>query len=312
MGKPINQKLHDQLLNNQINNGLHAQVTITGNKAEIKTNSFKPNSNPIVVPYKNNQHINKITGEITPNKVNSTKRVDNTKSLKRSAIRAQQMIASNFYGDRNELWITLTYSELMTDPTKASNDFKNLIKNYIKPYFQENNLGEFKYIYFRELQDRGAWHIHFLIKAPEVRVLEIPFWDLLGAWGKGGGYIERLHDTASKLDSPGNLGRYVIGYMVNLSVSDKEAKDYKDNQITVDGDGKQWAKWQKIKLYPARFNIYQASQNCEKPKVFNASVGDIKKDLEMNGFHYKDFKVYEYDLGSSNLAGATNLQTWSK
>lgn len=69
---------------------------------------------------------------------------------------------------QSELWVTLTYRQNMTDIPTLRTDYDQFIRKLRRKY------GALDYIYAIEPQERGAWHIHALIKSSSNKPLYIP------------------------------------------------------------------------------------------------------------------------------------------
>ncbi len=95
------------------------------------------------------------TGEVFKVK-HKDRRSQDPKSVRASMTHLRQIINANTVTPRNCKWVTLTYSENMTDPERLYIDFKNFMKRFRYIY------GECEYIIAIEPQGRGAWHGHAL------------------------------------------------------------------------------------------------------------------------------------------------------
>ncbi len=71
----------------------------------------------------------------------------------------RRLINSNWLGEKNEYFITLTYAENFKDTDRAYKDFQGFIKN-LKRRYDAN----FKYLAVMEWQKRGAIHFHCILK----------------------------------------------------------------------------------------------------------------------------------------------------
>ncbi|MCR8867456.1 hypothetical protein NQ104_00045 [Peribacillus frigoritolerans] len=89
------------------------------------------------------------TGEIRHMNTSAENRADNLKAVKQTMKKLRRLIAHNFTGGNNQLWITLTYNEDITDYKLASKDYKLFMKYLRKSY---NNL---EYISVIEPQASG-------------------------------------------------------------------------------------------------------------------------------------------------------------
>lgn len=203
-----------------------------------------------------NQVVNIVTGEIIDCEVSST-REDNLVSLRRTIKKLRGLINCNFEGADNELFITLTYKENMRDYRRLYNDFKKFYQKLKRRYRDI----DFRYISVIEPQERGAWHVHLLLKALNRDYLFIDNDSVISElWGNGYTKTKRLYGVD-------NVGAYLSAYLTDL----------------IDEQGRK-KKGARMHLYPAGVNIYRCSCNCRKP---------VERWLEYGKIDYKDCKTYE-------------------
>lgn len=199
--------------------------------------------------------VNLNTGEIIVCDTSNT-REENVLSLRKTISRLRDLINCNFFGDDNELFITLTYRENMTDYKRLYKDFDRFYKRF-KYRFRHI---EFLYISVVEPQGRGAWHIHLLLKALNKDYLYIDNSLIAELWGHGFCKTQRLRGVD-------NVGAYLSSYLTDLYVDGMRHKGAR------------------LYLYPAGINIYRFSRNCKRP------VEEVILYDELND--YRDYKTYE-------------------
>ena len=121
-------------------------------------------------------YVDNTTGEIKDYQKNSTKSVT---SLKKIFKRLDRYIMGYFNGKGNEKFITLTYNSYMNNNKEISRD--------IKAFFRKLNRkhSDCLYIYVKEPQASGSWHIHCLVKKRDNNFLNISENDVRNLWGKG-------------------------------------------------------------------------------------------------------------------------------
>lgn len=102
-----------------------------------------------------NQYIDKRTQEVKEYNHHEIKSLEN---FKRQFKKIPRLIKGYFYGDYTERFITLTYSYIMTDPYRLPYDFKKFIRKIERRY------GKCRYIYIKEPNEKGSWHIHCILK----------------------------------------------------------------------------------------------------------------------------------------------------
>ena len=200
------------------------------------------------------------TGEIIECKA-SDSREDNIISLKKTISRLRDLINCNFFGADNELFITLTYKENMTDVKRLYKDYDKFYKK-LKYRFKDI---EFRYISVIEPHERGAWHVHLLLKALNKDYLFIDNDSVISKlWGHGFTKTKRLRGVD-------NVGAYLSSYLTDV-FSEKGKK-----------------KGARLYLYPAGVNIYRCSRNCKRP---------VEGEVVYNKLHgLSSFKTYEVSYG---------------
>lgn len=105
----------------------------------------------------------------------------------------KRLAIANF--DEHSKFITLTYSDNITDIKQSNYEFKKFVERLKYKY------GKFKYLAVIEFQKRGAIHYHMISDLPYIDNNE-----LREIWGNG---FVKINDI-SKVD---NVGAYLIKYM---------------------------------------------------------------------------------------------------
>ena len=190
----------------------------------------------------NSEHLSKqATNKIRDGtaKISSHKSMDSFKNSYKDLCR---YIKGYFIGDISERHITLTYSSIMTDTTRLSNDFKAFFKKLKRRY------GQCTYIYVREPQKTGSWHLHCLIKRLDNKNFNISEEVVRKLWKHGYAVsVKKIYDIAG-------LCRY-------FNISNNK---YKSNRII---------------FYPKDLRLFEHSRNISI-KQQRLLYGDIKKMLE--------------------------------
>lgn len=181
--------------------------------------------------------INIETGEVIP--IQHKVHRDHVQGLRRTIRRLRMLINANFSGGPNELFITLTYADNVRDLGKVYRDFVVFFKRLKRRYKGY----KFEYIAVVEPQERGAWHLHVLIKA-DVGNLYIPNEDIADMWGQGFTQTKRLEQVD-------NVGAYLSAYLTDM-------------------DG---VKGKRLHYYPPFANIYRTSRGIKKPQVVSGDLG---------------------------------------
>ena len=152
-----------------------------GNITEIRYAVHGP---PIITIEKLNadMYVDKRTGEVKEFQHHAS-RAEDKASVAQSLRKLRDLINANLENPETALWVTLTYCENMTDPTKLYEDYRRFWQRF-KYYLNKHGHPPTEYIIAAEPQGRGAWHLHclflFLGKAPF-----IPNTDIARIWGQG-------------------------------------------------------------------------------------------------------------------------------
>ena len=201
------------------------------------------------------RYVNLETGEIHDMDTSNNSRFDNLKSTKQTMKKLRRIIAHNFTGGKNQLWITLTYRDHVTEPAIVYMDFKALIRRI------RSQLGNIDYITVTEPQASGRWHLHVLLKNDSE--LTIPNNDLAKMWGKGFTKTKRL----KRADKVGN---YLIAYLSNLQIGDEGSQN------------KSIVKGARLYMYPKGIRIYRTSRGIEKPLEITTTKAELMKTYKIN------------------------------
>lgn len=110
------------------------------------------------------------------NKNKNDKNIKRLDSLRRSALNIRNIIDNNL--EFNDLILTLTFKENMTDYVTSDIEFKKFIMKLKYKY------GDFEYISVKELQQRGAIHYH-LILFTYGKIINMTEQQLIKTWGLG-------------------------------------------------------------------------------------------------------------------------------
>lgn len=161
-------------------------------------------------------------------------KADHLRSVKRAFNNLKKLINCNYDEPCNVRFFTLTYAENMQDNGRISDDWRQFVKRCRRRY------GQFRYLYVKEQQERGAWHLHgfffFDGAAPYMDNSEVA-----AMWGHGFVMIEAIKDDLN------NLGNYLCAYLTD----DKET-------------GKKGAR---LLNYDAGIRLYNCSRDIRRPVV---------------------------------------------
>ena len=237
----------------QINSDKVVKSYIYGDTVEMTTANGQQAQTIKVIEGK--RYVNLETGEIHEMDTSNQTRLDNLKSTKQTMKKIRRLVAHNFTGGDNQLWITLTYREHITNPQEVYRDFKSFIRRI------RTNFGQVEYIAVIEPQASGRWHLHVLMK--NETTLSIPNNVLSALWKQGFTKTKRL----KRADKVGN---YLIAYLSNLQIGDKDSQ----SKATVKGA--------RLYMYPKGIRIYRTSRGIEKPLEITTTKGELMETYKIN------------------------------
>ena len=235
----------------------HSKVVksyVYGNTVEITTANGQQEQTIKVIEGK--RYVNLETGEIHAMDTSNNSRLDNLKSTKQTMKKLRRIIAHNFTGGKNQLWITLTYRDHVTETAIVYRDFKAFIRRI------RNQFGKVDYITVIEPQASGRWHLHVLLKNDSE--LTIPNNDLAKMWGQGFTKTKRLRRAD-------RVGNYLIAYLSNLQIGDDEGSQ---NKAIIKGA--------RLYMYPKGIRIYRTSRGIEKPLEITTTKGELIETYKIN------------------------------
>jgi len=174
------------------------------------------------------------TGEVRRYGESSETKGDNRKSVIQSFQRLKMIINCNYDKPSNTRFITLTYAENMTNNSQLMRDLCEFWRNLRVKY------EKFEYIYVKEKQARGAWHVHAILFFEG----EAPFMEnkvVADCWGKGFVNVQGFDDNIN------NLGNYLCAYLT-------------------DGD-RNTKKGVRLDNYESGIRLFNCSRGIKRPKV---------------------------------------------
>ena len=280
----------------------NATVVRAGNNTTVTTTSYY-NSRGVIAKLSNGYYLNRRTGEIKKYHIHEHgTRLTNLSSVKRAMLKLRYIIDSNFFGDKNELFISLTYSKPQTDTKRLKKDWANFIKKLYRKYPNT----DLKFIAIFEPQgklvdDKPCFHIHFLLKG----LVNMDKKILYKLWPQGFVDIKSIHyfdnDDHKVDENPENIAAYVTSYAVNLNtqfVDHNVAEIMKENKIEIitTSSNKQIAKGARLLFYPRYFRFYSCSSNVKMPRIY--------KNLPIDKIDFSSFgkleSSYAYEIYDDN------------
>lgn len=252
--------------NNQIDVMPNDYVTLTeaGNVLEIQYVQ-KRNTKATVKKISKDEYVVLSTGEIKQS-IPGHSRDDNKTGLYKTFKRLRYLVNANFFGAKNELFITLTYAENMTDTVRLRKDFESFAKRLKRKY------PGFDYLICVEPQARLAWHIHCLIKWPELKSIYIPNSVLADLWGHGFVKVERIQGVD-------NLGAYLTAYLTDIPVDQSNSNSSNIVEKNVGGTSKKFIKGGRLGLYPKNMKYYRHSRGIKEPRRILMKYSDAQKKV---------------------------------
>ena len=136
----------------------------------IKSNMSKGNNLISYSRQPGNTYIDPKTGKPKAYKTTAIKTNENLKRSLNNTVRP--LLENHFFGGNNEVFVTLTYAQTMSDLLQLTVDYDRFWRRLCNAYSQL----ELACIYVKEIQqDRYSWHIHSIIKEVNGKYLHIPF-----------------------------------------------------------------------------------------------------------------------------------------
>lgn len=267
------------------------RVTKMNHLVEVQHMEFMNRTNHIKKLDKE-RYVNLKTGEIGEFK-QSEVRSDSYNSLLQTFKKLRYLINNNYTGAGNELFITLTYKENMTDRKRLYSDFDKFMKRFRYKYGKIH--GSIDYMTVVEPQGRGAWHHHLLIRFNDMKgkKIFIPSNEVAEIWGHGFVNMKSLKDCD-------NIGAYLCAYLADVELTDENiGRAFREKQEVipkvVDGKEKNFIKGGRLHLYPSGMNLYRKSKGIQMPERQDMKYEDIKKIVGSAEPNYAKRIVVEQD-----------------
>lgn len=206
-------------------------------------------------------------------------------SLRQTFKKLRYLINNNFVGAKNELHMTLTYAENMTDTERLYADFKRFMMRLKRKYKGQS----IDYLNVIEPQERGAWHCHLLIRFNDVRSIFLENKKIAEMWGQGFVTIRSLAEVD-------NIGAYLSAYLSDIELTDEtEPLAYTDGteivEKTVEGQKKKFIKGGRLHMYPPSMKLYRKSRGIVPPTRKRMTYENAKKAVGSAQPHYS--KTYD-------------------
>lgn len=242
------------------------------------------------------EYVNLATGEIKEYQ-HIENRSESYNSLRQTFKKIRYLINNNFTGKPNELFVTLTYAENMTDTNRLYADIKKFM---MKLRYKYNDVSDIDYLSVIEPQGRGAWHIHMLLRFNALSSVFVPSHELAELWGHGFIKIERIQNVD-------NIGAYLSAYLADVELTSDNIYNAvtEDREIVekeVDGVRKQFVKGGRLHMYPSGMNLYRKSKGITFPERKKMTYKNAKKIVGSGQPHYSKKYEIESDEFSNTIA----------
>ena len=247
-------------------------VTKMGNITEIQ-HMQKMNRQVRIRKLNKYQYVELETGEIKDFEL-SENRSENANSLRQTMKKMRYLINNNFYGKKNELALTLTYAENMTDTKRLEEDLESFMD---KLRYKFQGKSKIEYIHVIEPQERGAWHSHTLLKFVDLKYIYIPNDEIRTMWGQGIVKVKHLNNVD-------NIGAYLSAYLTDLPLNDENVASAMLNgkkviEKEIDGKKKRFIKGGRLHMYPRDFNFFRKSRGIKYPDRKKMKYQEAKKEV---------------------------------
>lgn len=274
------------MTDNNIRPNDYVTVTQTNHVVEVQY-MLKHNNKANIKKLDKDTYLDLSTGEIKEfNHIENRQQSYN--SLRQTFKKLRYLINNNFVGRDNELHITLTYAENMTDTKRLYTDFNRFMMRLKRKYKNDTTID---YISVIEPQKRGAWHVHMLIKFNDLTSVFVKNSDLAALWGQGFVNIKKIKGVD-------NIGAYLSAYLTDIELDNdtvlKALNEKREiSEKVVDGETKKFVKGGRLHMYPAGMNLYRKSKGIVFPERKKMTYENAKKVVKFGEPNYS--KTYEIE-----------------
>lgn len=213
----------------------------------------------ISIPYKKidkQSFVNIETGEVKHLSKNR-ENVRSISSLQKTFSRLSLLIKSNFYGDKSECFISLSYSKNISDNKEFNRDIKNFYAKLVR-----NSSVSYRCLAICEFQKSGNIHMHILARRLDNELLQIRELKRLSLWQHGTCHIQRLYDSEGLAD-----------YLNPFKIPHKR---------------------ERLKYYKPNMQIYRCYGHFDRPQKLKTSVEDALRLVGLNNL--KQYDNVSYDV----------------
>ena len=238
------------------------------------------------------------TGEIKKYK-HIENRSESYNSLRQTFKKLRHIINHNFTGEKNELFVTLTYAENMTDNKRLYTDIKKFMMKFRYRY------PDIDYLSIVEPQGRGAWHAHILIRFNGLKTIFIANKELSDIWGHGFVKIKTIQDVD-------DIGAYLSAYLADVELTEETLyAAFRDESTVVEkevnGQKKRFVKGGRLHMYPPGMNLYRKSKGIKKPERIRTTYKNAKKIVGSAQPHYSK----RYDIENDGFENTIQYEQYN-
>ena len=274
-----------------------------GNVVEVR---YMASNAPSITIEKLNADLyaDKRTGEVKEFQHHDSRAADKA-SISQSLRKLRDLINSNLENPETALWVTLTYRENMTDPTRLYEDYRRFWQRF-KYYLNQHSHPPAEYIAVAEPQARKAWHLHVLTLFPNTNKAPfIPNSVTARIWGHG-------FTKTQSLKGVGNPGLYLTAYLGNMELSEAvSAGQFKAKRLAESKDkSKAVIKGARLNLYPPGFNLYRYSRGVKRPEVWQTTEQEAQAEISGMPLTYE--KTISITDEGGTIRNIINYRTYTK
>ncbi|BET37864.1 plectrovirus svts2 rep protein [Spiroplasma ixodetis] len=229
------------------------------------------------------------------------KNIGNINKLRNNNVRTNskliQKALHNFYNERFLSFLTLTYHKNETDIRKAKKDirlFFILLKRWWNDHKRSKYLGQLKYFYVYEYQDRRAVHFHILFN------LKIPY-SMIRQWWPQVGNSKGVDLRVVYKETNEFVVKYLSKYVTKVqeNIKSLNQKDVGNQAYSFSHNCRNPLIVRGTKM----LNLQQLVQACEKAKEFylfktkpneqgSTQLIGGSYDYNVTNDYFKDFQYY--------------------
>lgn len=272
------------------------KIEIAGDLA-IKTTTTNTGKKPVCRKISKESYVYLPTGELRQYEFRERESEDDIlrtyDSISRTMRELKLKVCANFFGKPNELFVTLTYAEKMTDTTQLKNDFSKFFKRL---QYEYKDRYKFDYISVCEPQGSGSWHVHMFLKADklcpnDMNRLYIDNKKMQEIWGHG-------YTRTEAITIDGVVNYFNTSYFAPVNCDDAESKGSK--------------KYRRLKYFPKGFRWFRCSAGIRKPDKDVILISEADAMLERMGFVLRKEDSFVIQKENSDHVTTVNRQQWER